>query len=149
MSLNPDFSDLFAALNGAGARYLLVGGYALAFHGHPRFTKDLDVWVEAESENALRVHAALREFGAPLHDLSPEDLTRAGLVFQIGVPPNRIDILTSIDGVGFGDAWSERAMTRYGESAVPVLGRRQLIANKRATGRAQDLLDAEVLEKDV
>lgn len=147
MSLNPDFRDLFAALNAAGAKYLLVGGYALAFHGHPRFTKDLDVWVEASDENAGRVHHALADFGAPLHELSREDLTRSGIVFQIGVPPNRIDILTSIDGVRFEDAWPERETTGYGETPVPVLGRAHLIVNKRATGRAQDLLDVSELEK--
>jgi hypothetical protein len=148
MPLNPDFEDLFAALNDADARYLLVGGYALAFHGHPRFTKDLDVWVEPTATNAGRVHAALADFGAPLHDLTPGDLTREGLVFQIGLPPNRIDVLTSIDGVAFAQAWEQRETTRYGRSSVPVLGRRQLIVNKRATGRPQDLIDAVELEKD-
>ena len=147
MSANPDFRDLFAALNGARAKYLLVGGYALAFHGHPRFTKDLDVWVEPTGENAPKALAALKEFGAPLHDLSLEDLMRPGLIFQIGVAPNRIDVLTAIDGVAFGEAWSGRSETVYGGATVPVLSRRHLIANKRATARPQDLLDAEELEK--
>lgn len=106
--VNPDFKDLFAALNDAGVRFLLVGGYALAHHGHPRFTRDLGVWVEAEPENAARVFAALGAFGAPLEDLGREDLEREGLIFQIGVAPNRIDIVTSIDGVTFGEVWGAR-----------------------------------------
>ncbi len=114
MPVNRDFRDLFAELNGAGAEYLLVGGYALAFHAVPRFTKDLDIWVNATPENALRVHAALVQFGAPVAELTPPDLGTPGIVFQIGIPPNRIDVLTSIDGVQFADAWSERVSTQYG-----------------------------------
>jgi hypothetical protein len=147
MSLNPDFRDLFAALNAAQARYLLVGGYALAFHGRPRFTKDLDIWVEPSHENAAKVFSALESFGAPLEKLSVQDLSRRGLIFQIGIAPNRIDVLTSIDGVDFESAWAVREETRYGPTPVPVLSRQHLLANKRATGRPQDLLDAEELEK--
>src|SRR6266508_3067940 len=108
MPVNPDFRDLFAALNAAGAEYLLVGGYALAVHAAPRFTKDLDVWVNPTPENAARVHEALRWFGAPLGELRVEDLSTSGIVFQLGVPPNRIDVLTAIDGVSFPDACLER-----------------------------------------
>jgi hypothetical protein len=144
--VNPDFRDLFAALNAADARYLLVGGYAVAFHGQPRFTKDLDVWTEPDITNAGRVHDALRSFGAPLQDLTPADLARPGTVFQIGVPPNRIDIVTGIDGVAFPDAWTGRATTTYGDQPVPVIGRFHLIQNKRASGRPQDLLDLAILE---
>jgi hypothetical protein len=146
--VNPDFRDLFAALNAAGARYLLVGGYAVAFHAQPRFTKDLDVWTDLDPENAARVFDALRQFGAPLHELTPADLERSGTVFQIGVPPNRIDVVTAIDGVAFPEAWPDRAETTYGDQAVPVIGRRHLIRNKRASGRPQDLLDLAVLESD-
>lgn len=147
MAVNPDFRDLFAALNAAGARYLLVGGYAVAFHAEPRFTKDLDVWTEPSPANAARVHEALQAFGAPLQELTQGDLARAGLVFQIGVPPNRIDIVTAIDGVEFAEGWSGRAETTYGDQAVPVIGRTELIRNKRASGRPQDLLDLETLER--
>ncbi len=146
MPVNPDFRDLFAALNAEGARFLLVGAYALAHHGHPRFTRDLDVWVEAESENAERVLAALAAFGAPLQELRRRDLEREGLIFQIGVAPNRIDIITSIDGVEFGDAWRAREETSYGGQPVPVIARAHRIANKRASGRSQDLVDLEELE---
>jgi hypothetical protein len=147
MPVNPDFRDLFAALNAERAEYLLVGGYALAVHAAPRFTKDLDVWVAPTTANAVRVRAALERFGAPLADLRESDLATPGIVFQIGIPPNRIDVLTAIDGVTFPEAWPERIETTYGDEPVPVIGRRQLIANKRASGRPQDLLDAEMLER--
>jgi hypothetical protein len=141
--VNPDFRDLFAALNAAEARYLLVGGYAVAFHAQPRFTKDLDVWTDP-----TRVYEALGQFGAPLHELKTSDLARAGTIFQMGVPPNRIDIVTLIDGVDFREAWAERTQTTYGDQAVPVIGRRHLVQNKRASGRPQDLLDLALLERD-
>ena len=148
MPVNPDFRDLFAALNVAGARYLLVGGYAVAFHAQPRFTKDLDVWTDSDPENASRVYEALRQFGAPLHELTGADLARPGTIFQIGVPPNRIDVVTAIDGVAFAEAWPDRAQTTYGDQPVPVIGRRHLVQNKRASGRPQDLLDLRILETD-
>jgi hypothetical protein len=143
--LNEDFRDLFAGLNAAAAEYLLVGGYAVAFHAEPRFTKDLDVWVRATRENAERVLAALRAFGAPLQDLTAADLAGPDLVFQIGVPPNRIDILTSIDGVSFDEAWPAGVIATYGDQTLRVIGREHLIQNKRASGRPQDLLDVELL----
>ncbi len=144
--MNPDFRDLFAAFNAVGARYLLVGGYAIAFHAQPRFTKDLDVWTDPDPANAARVLEALRRFGAPLHELTAGDLSRPDTIFQIGVPPNRIDVVTAIDGVSFPDAWPDRAETTYGDQTVPVIGRRHLIQNKRASGRPQDLLDLEILD---
>ena len=147
MAINPDFRDLFAALNDAGARYLLVGGYALAVHSVPRFTKDLDVWTDPNPENAGRILEALRHFGAPTTSLEEVDLAHAGTVFQIGVAPNRIDVITAIDGVLFSDAWPARVKARYGDQTIGVIGRAHLIANKRATGRPQDLLDAESLER--
>lgn len=147
MPANPDFRDLFAAFNAAQVRYLLVGGYALAFHGRPRFTRDLDVWLEPNAENAARAYAALGAFGAPLQELQAGDLERPGLIFQIGVAPNRIDVLTGIDGLTFADAWPDRQETLYWDQPVPVISRDHLILNKRSTGRPQDLLDVEELEK--
>ena len=144
--MNRDFSDLLSALNAQRAEYLVVGAHALAAHGHVRATKDLDIWVRPERANAERVLAALRSFGAPLHDLTQADLTKAGLVFQIGVPPVRIDLLTAIDGVAFDEAWEERVRTRFGGVEVGVLSRNHLIRNKRASGRLQDLADVEWLE---
>ena len=114
MAINPDFRDLFAALNDSGARYLLVGGYAVALHAQPRFTKDLDLWIDLDDENPARVFEALRSFGAPLMELSAQDLAQPDLIFQIGVAPNRIDVMTSIDGVRFSEAWEAREVTRYG-----------------------------------
>jgi len=148
VAVNPDFRDLFAAFNAAGARYLLVGGYAVAFHAQPRFTKDLDIWTEPDPANATRVYEALRRFGAPLQELAAADLARPGTIFQIGVAPNRIDIVTAIDGVSFPEAWPDRTETTYGDEVVPVIGRRHLVQNKRASGRPQDLLDLQILESE-
>jgi hypothetical protein len=147
VAINQDFRDLFAALNDAGARYLLVGGYALAVHAVPRFTKDIDVWVEPAADNAARVIAALQTFGAPLQDVSESDFASPGIVFQMGMPPNRIDIVTSIEGVRFDEAWPDRVQASYGDQSISVIGRRHMILNKRAVGRPQDLLDAEQLER--
>ena len=146
MAVNPDFRDLFAALNEAGAKYLLVGGYALAYHSHPRYTRDLDVWVEPTDSNARAVLAALGAFGAPLGELRASDLMGADVVFQIGVPPNRIDVVTGIDGLTFAEAWPNRLRATFGDQAISVIGRQDLVRNKRASGRPQDLLDAETLE---
>ena len=146
MAINGDFRDLYAALNDAGARYLLVGGHAVAFHGEPRFTKDLDVWIDPAPKNAEAVFRALDAFGAPLDTLRVQDLSTEGTVFQIGVPPNRIDILTSIDGVPFHDAWPARVESTYGDQPIHVIGRDHLRKNKLATARPQDLIDAELLK---
>jgi hypothetical protein len=145
--LNPDFRDLLAAFNAHGVEYLVVGAHALAAHGHVRATKDLDVWVRPSASNAPRVLKALREFGAPLHDLVEDDLSRPGVVFQIGVAPLRIDVITEIDGVEFQDAWPARFDATVGGLAVSVISREHLIANKKAAGRLQDLADVERLER--
>jgi hypothetical protein len=134
-----------AALSEAGARFLIVGAYAVSFHAEPRATGDLDIWVEATPANAERVMAALRSFGAPLHDLTIADLANPDVVFQIGVPPRRIDILTSITGVKFDEAWGDRAEVTYGDVCSPVIGRAALIRNKVALGRPKDLLDVTLL----
>jgi len=147
MSVNPDFRDLFATLNAAQAEFLIVGGYALAVHGIPRFTKDLDVWIKANPENAQRVWKALDDFGAPFGDLTTEDLSTPGIVFQMGLPPNRIDIITAIDGVEFQDAWAHRIASAYGDQPVMVIGLDELIRNKESTGRPQDALDAKNLRQ--
>jgi hypothetical protein len=145
--LNSDFSDLFAEFNNAGVRYLLVGGYAVGVHAEPRYTKDLDVWIEPTSDNAARTFAALAAFGAPLHHFGQPDLERPDMVIQIGVPPSRIDLLTTIDGVTFLEAWASRTVIHYGPQSVPVISADHLIQNKRASGRPQDLADVEALEK--
>lgn len=136
---------MLSALSAAGAEFLVVGAHALAAHGVPRATGDLDLWVRASAENAERVWEALEQFGAPLHDLTIDDLSRPDVVFQIGVVPQRIDLLTSITGVTFDDAWKNRVHVEIGELEVPVLGRSELVRNKRAVGRARDLADIEEL----
>jgi hypothetical protein len=147
MPVNRDFRDLFATLNDAQADYLVVGAHALAAHGHVRATKDIDVWIRCDPDNAARVHDALRAFGAPLANLSPSDLATPGIVFQIGVAPVRIDILTTISGVTFDEAWSARVPSRYADQAIAVLSREHLIQNKLASGRLQDLADVETLRR--
>lgn len=146
MAINRDFRDLYAALNDAGARYLLVGGHAVAFDAQPRFTKDLDAWIDSTPANAASVYRALDAFGAPLGSLGVEDLSTEGTVFQIGVPPNRIGIRTSIDGVRFDEAWSARVEATYGDQAIHVISRDHLRKNKLTMARAPDLLDAELLK---
>jgi hypothetical protein len=145
--VNPDFRDLFAALNEAGANYLVVGAHAVAFYAEPRFTKDLDVWVEASPVNAPRIMAALLAFGAPLAAVSTADFQAPGAVLQIGVAPNRIDITTHIDGVAFEAAWPNRVATSFGDKSIWIIGRAELIQNKAAAARPQDLLDVSMLEK--
>lgn len=141
-----DFVEMLSALNAADAEYLVVGAHALAAHGLPRATGDLDLWVRATPENAGRVLAALRTFGAPLFGLTVDDLTRPETVFQIGVVPVRIDLLTSISGVGFDEAWVGRIEAAIEGVPFGVIGRAELLRNKRATGRPKDLLDADALE---
>ncbi len=143
--MNPDFVDLLRAFAAADVRFLIVGAYALAHHGRPRATGDLDVWVDATPENAVRVMRALAAFGAPLRDVTEKDFSRPGVVLQIGVPPGRIDILTDLTGVTFTEAWPEREEGRFGDLTVGFLGRDAFIRNKRATGRAKDLGDLEDL----
>jgi hypothetical protein len=130
-------------------RRLVVGAHALAIHGVPRATADLDIWVRADPANAERVWTALGRFGAPVDTLgaAPGDLARPGLVLQIGVPPRRIDILTELTGIDFESAWRSRVVHRIGSLEVPFLDRETLIRNKRATGRLRDLADVERLEE--
>ena len=146
--MNPDFRDLLAAFNARGVEFIVVGAHALAAHGLVRASKDMDVWVRPETDNAERALAALADFGAPLHDLTVADLARPGLIFQIGVEPIRIDVITAIDGVEFSEAWAERLPARFADQDAAVLSRKHLLINKRAAGRDQDLLDVKWLERN-
>ncbi len=148
LSLNPNFYDMLSALCAEDVEFLLVGAYAVAVHAVPRATYDLDLWVRPSAENAQRVLRALDAFGAPLLDLTAGDLTRPGLIFQLGVQPERIDIITSIDGVEFDDAWPARISVKVGQLDVPVIGRAHLLQNKKATGRTKDALDVLLLEEN-
>jgi hypothetical protein len=120
--MNPDFVDLLRAFNAAEVRYLVVGGYAVTFHARPRFTKDLDPGVDPAPEYARRVREALRAFGAPLAEVSLADFSDPEMVFQIGVPPNGIDIRMGISGVGFSPAWERRMEGSYADCPIHVLG---------------------------
>lgn len=146
-TLPTDFRDMLSALSDAGAEYLVVGAHALAVHGTPRATGDLDVWVCADGENAERVLQALVSFGAPTMDLQMDDFATLDRVVQLGVSPYRIDLLTSIDGVTFDEAWPAREEVAVDGLVVPVISRQHLIQNKRAAGRPQDLADVERLER--
>lgn len=145
--LNEDFMDILRALREAGARFLVIGAHALAGHGIARATGDLDIWVEPSTENAARVWQALIAFGAPLpsFDIQPEDFTTTGTVVQVGQPPRRIDFLTSATALDFESAWREHVEIVLDDVTVPLLGRQQLIENKRAVGRPQDLADVDAL----
>jgi hypothetical protein len=146
MSVNSDFRDLFFELNAAEARYLVVGAYAVTFHGRPRYTKDLDILVDPTPENAARVYKALASYGAPLKDVTVKDLATPGIVYQMGVEPSRIDVITEIEAVVFGPAWERRVESVYGDCPIHMLSKADLITNKRAVGRPQDLVDARELE---
>lgn len=143
--MNRDFVEMLSALSAAGARFLVVGPHALAAHGAPRATGHLDIWIQATPPNAARVMQALKTFGAALIDLTVDDLAKPDTVFQIGLPPSRIDILSSISGVEFEAAWGRRMEIAIGDLQVGVIGRADFIANKRATGRPRDLIDIELL----
>lgn len=144
--MTKDFKDLLRALNANAAQYLIVGGYALAVHLIPRATKDLDLFIRSNPENATAVYRALAQFGAPLKGMTEADFVD-GTVFQIGQEPDRIDILQRIDGVTFEEAWANRIEGKIdGEVPASVISRDDLIRNKLATGREQDLLDVKKLK---
>jgi hypothetical protein len=144
--VNPDFRELLLAFNARNVEYLIVGAHALAAYGHVRATKDLDVWVRPDRENAQSVLGALADFGASLGDLSIEDLSKTGTIFQIGMPPLRIDVITEIDGVDFEEAWPDRLEIGFAGVPAFVISRQHLIRNKKTAGRLQDLADVEQLE---
>jgi len=144
---NQDFKDLLSGLNAHEVEFLVVGAHALAAHGHVRATKDLDVWARSSPENGRRLIRALTAFGAPMQAVSENDFAAPGITFQIGVEPVRIDIITAVDGLTFDDAWRNRVTSDYGGEPVFVISRDDLIRNKRASGRPQDLADIAALER--
>jgi hypothetical protein len=145
-SLNADFYDMLSCFNAEGVEYLIVGAYALAAHGLPRSTGDIDLWVRATPENARLVATALVKFGAPSGVFSAADFASKDQILQIGVPPGRVDIITSIESVEFDDAWPNRMVIDLHGLVVCVLGRDELLRNKRAVGRPQDQADVARLE---
>jgi hypothetical protein len=145
-----DFKELLSAFGEHRVKYLIVGGYAVAVHAQPRATKDLDLFVESEPENAIALYAALSEFGAPLGDLKPEDLIDAASFFRMGVAPHMIEIFSEISGVNFKDAWMRRVEEVIDDSSglkIFVISAEDFIANKLASGRLQDLADVEAVKK--
>ena len=148
MEVQPDFKDLLALFDAHGVECIIVGGYALAFHGAPRFTADLDILVRADPENSQRILSALEEFGFKSVGLSADDFQQPEKVVQLGVPPVRVDILTSLTGVTWEEAFAGRVAGKYGPVQVYFIGRDQFIANKRALGRKRDLADLEALGEE-
>lgn len=145
--LNEDYKDMLQALVAERVEFLLVGAYALAAHGYPRATMDIDIWVMPSPDNADAVLRAVRRFGAPLHNLTKADLEKEGTVFQIGVAPRRIDIITAASGLTFQEAASRATSVSIEGLTVRVPSVADLIRNKRASGRTKDLADAEALEE--
>jgi len=148
MELHPDFRDLLKLLNEHDVEYLVVGAYALAFHGAPRYTGDLDVFVRPDSANARRVIEALSDFGFSFPNLTEEDFQNPDKVVQLGVPPVRIDLITSISGVSWEQADAGKVSGVIGDISVNLLGREEFLANKRASGRKKDLADVEALGEE-
>ncbi|MEO0475025.1 MAG: nucleotidyltransferase [Planctomycetota bacterium] len=144
--LNEDYSDMLRCLLDEKVEFLLIGAYAMAVYGYPRATKDIDLWIYASPANAPRVIRALERFGAPMQQVTESDFETVGAIFQIGVAPRRIDLTTLVHGPSFDQAWANRKLIEIDGMSVPVIARADLIVNKRATGRPQDLLDADQLE---
>lgn len=145
--MNRDYVEMLRALSDAGVEFLIVGAHARAAYGEPRSTPALDIWVRADAETARRVWSALESFGASLSDLTLDDLSTPGTTFQIGIAPCRIDILTEVTGVAFDEAWANRTLVEIGGAVYPVIGKREYVRNMRATGRPQDLVDADHVER--
>jgi len=145
MFVNSDFSDLLKIFNDNNVEYLVIGGYALIQYAEPRFTKDLDLWISTDPRNASAVYRSLQNFGAPLQGLREKDFSEDGLFYQMGMPPVRIDILMGIPGLTFQEAWEKRETVWFGELAVLFISRKDLITAKQASGRPQDMIDADLL----
>jgi hypothetical protein len=147
MFVNSDFSDLLRIFNVNHVKYLVIGGYAVVQYAEPRFTKDLDVWISTDIANAEAVFKSLREFGAPLEELSVKDFSEEGYFFQMGIPPVRVDILMGIPGAHFDECWQRRSDINFDDLLVSFISKKDLIVAKRASGRPQDLIDADLLTK--
>jgi hypothetical protein len=147
MLTNSDFRELLSLFRKHRVRYLVVGGYAVMKYSEPRFTKDLDLWIATDAENAASIYAALREFGAPLANLTPNDFTQRDYYYQMGRPPLRVDVMMSIPGVEFEEAWNSRQIVKIDGLEVPFISRSDLIRAKEASGRPQDRIDADKLRE--
>jgi hypothetical protein len=145
MNLEDDLREFVELLNALNVHYVVVGGFAVAHHGHPRYTGDLDLFIERSPENAERLVQVIEGFGFADLDLTADDFLQEDLVIQLGVPPNRIDLLTDLSGVSFEETWATREQVHMGGVSVPVISKELLKRNKTATGRSQDLADLERL----
>ena len=143
-----DFRDLLVELSDAGASFVLLGGHAVAYHGHPRGTQDLDALIEATADNSIRVYRALASYGASLDafDVSADDFASYDDVLQLGLPPRRVDIINRADGIRFEDAVADGETVEVAGRQIPIIGWAALLQNKRASGRPKDLADVEALE---
>jgi predicted nucleotidyltransferase len=146
--LNKDYKEMLQILLNNKVRFLVVGAYAMGAYGYPRATGDIDIWVEASSENSEKIHQSLSEFGAPLSEVTKTTFCEEGIVFQIGVAPRRIDIITKIDGVDFNKAYSDKQKMEIEGIKIPFLSKEDLIKNKESTGREKDQLDAKYLREN-
>jgi len=146
MPANPDFKELLNIFNEERVEYLVAGAHAVIYYAEPRYTKDLDIWVNPTPDNARRVYRALRRFGAPLKNISIDDFCNKELIYQIGIEPNRIDIMMGLAGVEFHPSWQQRVESTYDGVPIHIMGKQSLIATKKASGRPQDLLDLQRLE---
>ena len=145
--LNKDYKEMLENLLDEKVEFIIVGAYALAAHGYPRATGDIDIWVKPEKKNSKRIYKALANFGAPINQIREDEFSQAGIIFQIGVAPRRIDIITDIDGVRFDEADEDKIIVEAENLRIPVLSIDMLIKNKMATGREKDLLDVKLLKK--
>lgn len=147
MPASSHFKELLKKLNEHQVRYLIVGAYAVMKYTEPRYTKDLDVWVDATADNAGRVFKALADFGAPMDGVTVEDFANPDLVFQIGIEPERIDIMMEVKGLEFSKAWSQRVEAQFEEVLMILVSKEDLLISKKALGRPQDLIDADHLRQ--
>jgi len=146
--LNEDYKEMLQILLNNEVKFLVVGAYAMGAHGYPRATGDIDIWVEASLQNSKKIYKSLSEFGSPLSEVTQETFTEKGIIFQIGVAPRRIDIITYIDGVDFPSAYQEKEEIDIEKLKIPFISKENLIKNKEATGREKDKLDANSLREN-
>jgi hypothetical protein len=146
--LNEDYREMLQILLNNEVRFLIVGAYAMGAHGYPRATGDFDIWVETTFENSKKIYKSLSEFGSPLSDITEKTFAKKGLIFQIGIAPRRIDIITHIDGVIFKEAYKTKELINIENLQIPFLSKKNLIKNKQSTGREKDNLDVKYLKKN-
>jgi len=147
MTLDPDFEDFIQFLNQYEVDYMIVGGYAMAFHGNPRYTGDLDIWIDISESNAEKILLVIQAFGFSSLGFKKEDFLKENLINQIGYPPLRIDILTNIDGIDFKEAYTQKQVIEIEDLKANYIGLRDLIQNKKTSGREKDIIDVKTLQK--